>query len=212
MERERNKTRVIFLALLFCVLLLPAARGHASERPPLRVAQMPLQVETYQTPTQGAIDAVMQKVREALHVPLNDGLQYVAYVPKADCLVALDAVRADAAANGRTGKIDWRAAARAIGQKLEADLVVIPILTGYESAKYMSWSWMRGRMLHSYAAVRVVVYDAKEDAVIDRRAQDRYDDEATPRGEVESMAASCMDTALRRVDLHALLWIRARNT
>lgn len=184
------------LCVLF-VLLLPAAAS-AAERTPLRVARVPLQIGTYHAPSESVVRGMEEKVSRALHLPLNETMHYADFLPK-------DAV---ALAFAESQSRDPKEIVREIARRMDAGLVVLPLLTGYESYTRSSWDFMRGRILHSYAAVRVVVYDRRGDRVIDKGASDTYDDEATPRGEVGNMAIECMDTALRRTDLHALLWAR----
>lgn len=184
------------LCVLF-VLLLPAAAS-AAERTPLRVARVPLQIGTYHAPSESVVRGMEEKVSHALHLPLNETMHYADFLPK-------DAV---ALAFAESQSRDPKEIVREIARRMDAGLVVLPLLTGYESYTRSSWDFMRGRILHSYAAVRVVVYDRRGDRVIDKGASDTYDDEATPRGEVGNMAIECMDTALRRTDLHALLWAR----
>ncbi|MFC2638168.1 MAG: hypothetical protein ACFN0X_04535 [Mitsuokella sp.] len=184
------------LCVLF-VLLLPAAAS-AAERTPLRVARVPLQIGTYHAPSESVVRGMEEKVSRALHLPLNETMHYADFLPK-------DAV---ALALAESQSRDPKEIVREIARRMDAGLVVLPLLTGYESYTRSSWDFMRGRILHSYAAVRVVVYDRRGDRVIDKGASDTYDDEATPRGEVGNMAIECMDTALRRTGLHALLWAR----
>lgn len=184
------------LCVLF-VLLLPAAAS-AAERTPLRVARVPLQIGTYHAPSESVVRGMEEKVSHALHLPLNETMHYADFLPK-------DAV---ALAFAESQSRDPKEIVREIARRMDAGLVVLPLLTGYESYTRSSWDFMRGRILHSYAAVRVVVYDRRGDRVIDKGASDTYDDEATPRGEVGNMAIECMDTALHRTGLHALLWAR----
>lgn len=184
------------LCVLF-VLLLPAAAS-AAERTPLRVARVPLQIGTYHAPSESVVRGMEEKVSRALHLPLNETMHYADFLPK-------DAV---ALALAESQSRDPKEIVREIARRMDAGLVVLPLLTGYESYTRSSWDFMRGRILHSYAAVRVVVYDRRGDRVIDKGASDTYDDEATPRGEVGNMAIECMDTALRRTGLYALLWAR----
>lgn len=183
------------LALLLCVFCSTAL---AAEREPLRVARVPLQIGTYLMPSDEVVHGMEKKIDMALHVPLNETMHYVTFLPEEDTRAAQKELRGQ----------NYREMAKGIAQRLDADIVVIPLLTGYETYSHLGWRFTRGRIIHSYAAVRVVVYDRKEDRVIDKRAADRYDDEDSVRGEVGRMAIACMDTALRRADLHALLWAR----
>ena len=148
------------LCVLF-VLLLPAAAS-AAERTPLRVARVPLQIGTYHAPSESVVRGMEEKVSHALHLPLNETMHYADFLPK-------DAV---ALAFAESQSRDPKEIVREIARRMDAGLVVLPLLTGYESYTRSSWDFMRGRILHSYAAVRVVVYDRRGDRVIDKGASD----------------------------------------
>ncbi|SFT69179.1 hypothetical protein SAMN02910356_01658 [Selenomonas sp. GACV-9] len=187
--------------LLFALVMMVSVTASAAERVPLRVAQLPIQVTCYNQPEQQVLERLERQVDHSLHVPLNETLQAVEFIPEADCLKALKEVATELG-----GKPDFKDMARPLAEKLQADLVVIPIVAGYEQYTYMSWNWDRGQMLHSYVSIRIVGYDRYTDEVFKKRSSRRYDDEYMPYGEVRRLAGEAMDESLRRARVHDRVW------
>ena len=187
--------------LAFLVMLFLTAAASAAERVPLRVAQLPLQIQSCYQPSQQVIDGLERQVDRSLHVPLNETLKAVEFIPERQCLAAL-AETADEVG----GKPRLKDIVKPLAAKLQADLVVVPVVTGYEQYTYMSWNWRRGQILHSYAAVQIVGYDRKKDEVFKKEGSRRYDDEYMPSGEVTRLVAEAMDDALREAAVHDRVW------
>ena len=185
--------RIIGLALI--VLLLCAAQVSAAERVPLRVAQLPLKIESY------VRDSLEKQVDRSLHVPLNGTLKAVAYIPERECLEAWEQITAAAGKRVKAKDI-----VKPLAEKLQADLVVLPILTGYEQYTRMSFRWDRGLLLHSYAAVQIVGYDRQSDEVFRKGTSRRFDDEYSAAGAVSQLAREAMDDALRDAAIHDRVW------
>lgn len=187
--------------LTFCVMLLMTAVVSAAERVPLRVAQLPLQIQSYYQPSQLVIDGLERQVDRSLHVPLNDTLKAVEFIPERQCLEALAET-----AEELGGKPRFKDIVKPLAEKLQADLVVVPVLNGYEQYTYMSWNWRRGQLLHSYASVQIVGYDRKKDEVFKKEGSRRYDDDYMLSGEVTRLVTEAMDDALRAAAIHDRVW------
>ena len=113
-------TRSCIAMLLLLILAVPAL---AAERQPQRIAQFPLVIESWQQPDASVQDQLERKIDRALHVPLNATLKAVTYIPEKDCFAAWDEVEGD-----MTGKVRIKDMAKPIAEKLQADLVVIPVV------------------------------------------------------------------------------------
>ncbi len=190
--------RTVTLVLALCL----AATSLALAATPLKVAQMPTVVTSFCSPSKAVLAKLDGRVDDALHLPLNDTLQLVSFVPEEDVVAAYE----DAQAGSKKGKD----IVRAMGESLGADIVVLPVVTGYEQYEHMSWHWDRGMIRTSYAAVSLYVYDRAEDRVIDKGASRSYSDELSVQGEVSLMVDECMDQALREADLHELVRSEAK--
>ncbi len=198
--------KVAAVCCFFLVLLL-SVTALAAERQPQRIAQFPLVIESWQQPSSDVQDELETKIDRALHVPLNDTLKAVEYIPEKNCLAAWDEVE-----SGLTGKARIKDMAKPIAEKLNADLVVIPVVAGYEQYTTMSWYWDHDMILHSYAEIQLVVYDRTTDKLVYKKSSDFYDDEYSTTGTASYLARNCMDNVIRDVNLHGFLWPLDRNT
>lgn len=196
-------TRSCLALLLLLIFAVPAL---AAERQPQRIAQFPLVIESWQQPAPSVQDQLERKIDRALHVPLNDTLKAVTYIPEKDCLAAWDEVEGN-----MTGKARIKDMAKPIAEKLQADLVVIPVLADYEQYTTMSWHWDRGVILHSRAEVQLIVYDRSQDKLVHKKAADFFDDEYASSGTASYLALSCMDRVVNDANLHGFLWPLDRN-
>ena len=199
--------RKVVAVTCFLFVLLLSVTALAAERQPQRIAQFPLVIESWQQPGSEVQDELETKIDRALHIPLNDTLKAVEYIPEKDCLASWDEVE-----DSMTGKVRIKDMAKPIAEKLNADLVVIPVLAGYEQYTTMSWYWDRGMILHSYAEVQLAVYDRTNDKLVFKKASDFYDDEYSTTGTAAYLARGCMDRVIRDADLHGFLWPLDRGT
>ena len=151
-----RKITLLFV-LFFCIL---SVQVFAAERIPLRVAQFPLLVQSRMNPAQNVQDNLEKRIDRSLHVPLNSTLNAVFYIPEKECLAAFEEAEQEA-----VGKRKLKELMRPVAEKLQADLVVLPVLTGYEQYETMSWYRWGRHITHSYAAVEIMGYDKAKDEV-----------------------------------------------
>ena len=195
-----KKTGILAVLLLFVLLL--AGTVEAGSRIPLRVAQYPLLIQSRMFPSQAVQDDLGRLIDRSLHVPLNGTLQAVDYIPERECLAALEEVKAEA-----KGKIKLKDLMRPLAEKLQADLVVVPVLTGYEQYQTMSWHRWGRYIIHSYAAVEIIGFDRSKDEVFRKGDSRQFNDEYSTQGDVSLLAHEVMDEALRRAKVHERVWI-----
>ena len=98
---------------------------------------------------------------------------------------------------------DYPAVLRATADAVEADLVVLPILTTYYEEIYYTSIFYEENFLHSGAAVRLLVYDRATGAVIDRRDARSYADADQPSGRAYVLAGEVMRNVLAAANLRA---------
>lgn len=189
-----------------CMLVMLAALcsvAAAAERQPLRVAQYPLVVQSsWQEPGLEVTDELEGQIDRALHVPLNGTLHRVEYLPEKDCLAAWDEAEND------NGSQKLKAMAKAVAEKLDADLVVIPVINDYVQYTTMSWRWDRDIILHSYVSLELVVYDRATDKVVDKKASRFYDDDYSTTGTASYLAREAMTDLIQQVNLRGYIWDR----
>ena len=201
------KKLAMFLSLLVCCCLLGAGSAEATREPgPFRVAQFPLQVQSRMVPSQAVHDRLEKLVDRSMHIPLNGTLKAVHYIPERECQTAWEDVRAGAGHRERLKNL-----MQPLAEKLHADLVVMPILSGYEQYEIMSWHRWGRRITHSYACVQIVGYDRLKDEAFSKTVSRRFDDEYSSQGDVNRLAYEAMDAALREAQIHDRIWERKRQ-
>ena len=169
------------------LLLLPTAPALAAAR----IAQLPLVVEGGAADVDAeTVDALEEMVARDLYMPLNDTMGWLTYVDDRALMDAYDSACGQYAT--RRG-YDYPAVLRATADAVEADLVVLPILTTYYEENF----------LHSGAAVRLLVYDRAAGEIIDRRDARSYADEDQPSGRAYVLAGEVMRNVLAAADLRA---------
>ena len=192
-----RKITLLFV-LFFCIL---SVQVFAAERTPLRVAQFPLLVQSRMDPAQNVRDNLEKRIDRSLHVPLNSTLNAVFYIPEKECLAAFEEAEQEA-----VGKRKLKELMRPVAEKLQADLVVLPVLTGYEQYETMSWYRWGRHITHSYAAVEIMGYDKAKDEVFSKGATRQFHDEYSTQADVSLLAYEAMDEALQRAKIHERIW------
>lgn len=188
-----KKVRFI-LPLLVTLLISLSALASAA---PLRLAQYPV-IDRAWCPAD-VLMTLNAQVSRATHVPLNGYLKTVEYLPEAELASAMRAVREELGAKAKDKEL-----LRPLAARLKADMVVLPILDGYQEWQRMSWH--RGTIYHSYASVMLYVYDARTDEVVKKGASRFYDDESSAMGTAFNMAKEAMDDVLRSSHLHERIY------
>jgi|SRR5574344_385001 hypothetical protein len=183
---------------VMAVMLLMASVAGAAERVPLRIARLPLQVQ-YGNADDEAINRIEIRLDRTMHVPLNDTLQAVKEIPGAQVEAALDEVIAQLQQTHKRVKL--QDAMKPLADKLQADLVVCPVLNNYEQWTEMSWGWEHTQLLHSYVAMEIVGYDRSRDETFHRSASRYFDDEYSVAGLAENLSMECLDELTQSTDL-----------
>ena len=183
------------------LLLLPTAPALAAAR----IAQLPLVVEGGAADVDAeTVDALEDMVARDLHMPLNDTMGWLTYVDDRVLMDAYDSACGQYAYATRRG-YDYPAVLRATADAVEADLVVLPILTTYYEEIYYTSIFYEENFLHSGAAVRLLVYDRAAGEIIDRRDARSYADEDQPSGRAYVLAGEVMRNVLAAANLRAHL-------
>lgn len=183
--------------LLFITLALFCSLTALASAAPLRLAQAPVITQAYCP--EDTLQDLEKLVSRATHVPLNGYLNVVEYLPEKEILTALGDLR-----QGTGRRVKYKELVRPLAEKLQADMVVLPVLTGYQEFHRMSWH--RGLIYHCYASVDLYVYDARTDEIIKKSASRFFDDEGSARGTAYNMAHEAMDEVLRASQLHERIY------
>ena len=187
--------RVHIIIPLLAVLLLGLVS--CTEAAPLRLAQYPV-IDRAWCPRE-VLMALNAQGSRATHVPLNGYLQMVEYLPGNELAAAMSEVRREKGPKAKDKEL-----LRPLAARLQADMVVLPILDGYQEWQRMSWR--RGTIYHSYASVMLYVYDARTDEVVKKGASRFFDDESSNRGTAYNLALQAMDAVLQESRLHERIY------
>ena len=193
--------RLFCLSCLF-LLLFSFSLVSAAERVPLKVLRVPVVAVGWMQPSKEALADFEGRIGRALHVPLNGVLRAVEFMPRE----AAEKVFLDTYSEAGGKKVKWRELVKPLALKTDADLVLLPVLTGYEQYQSMRWDWRRGTFLHSYASWELCLYDARTDMVIRKEASRSFNDCYSARGSAAALASEALDAALREAKVHELIW------
>ena len=182
------------LCLLMVLLLVPQAAA-AAERVPLRIARLPVQVRC-NTADVEAVKRMEIRLDQIMRVPLNGTLQAVKEIPGAQVAAAMDEVLSKLRQTRQ--RVKWQDAMKPLDDKLQADLVVCPVLRGYEQ----NWSWRHMPQLHSYVAMDIVGYDRSRDETFHKSGCRYFDDEYSSNGLAANLSLECLDELAASADLH----------
>ena len=188
-----------------CMLVMLAALcsvAAAAERQPLRVAQYPLVVQSsWQEPglevtdeLEGRLTGLCTCRSTARCIAWSICRKRIAWLPGMRPRMTM---LAETQGDGKSR-----------GEKLDADLVVIPVINDYVQYTTMSWHWDRDIILHSYVSLELVVYDRATDKVVDKKASRFYDDDYSTTGTASYLAREAMTDLIQQVNLRGYIWDR----
>ena len=193
-----------FLVLLLLALSSVAFAAEATSSKPLRLARVPLVVRG------GNAGADVQEMLEdrldlALHVPLNDTMHYVEELPSSEVEAALDEVLADLSQGKK--RVKMKDAMPALAEKLDADLVVCPVLTNYYEYVFYGgfglWCDDDDRMrLESYVALELDGYDRSEQKNFSKSTSRFYHDTYSPSGRADALAKGAIESLVKETDIN----------
>ena len=202
-----QKKYLILCALLslFLCLISSVAFAATNEPPkPLRLARVPLVVRAYSADAE-VEDIIENRLDLALHVPLNDTMHYVEEIPQSEVESALNDVLADLKTKHR--RVKMKDAMQPLAEKLDADLVVCPVLTTYYEYIYYGgggWSWDShdSMILDSGASVELDGYDRIAQENFSQSASRYYHEGFHPTGRACMLAKDALETLISAMDIN----------
>ncbi len=171
-----------FFAALFVMILFTATAAAQ----PVRIARLPI-IFQCSVPDDETCRELETKIERAIHIPLNGTLQLAEYLPPNSSAQTLNDMW-----NKKASLPD---AMRPLAQKLDADIVVCPVLKDY--SQYVSFSGNWGEtILISQARVELIVYDRRTDELIYKKSSQMHNDTYSLRGTASSLAKICFDRVI----------------
>ena len=171
---------------------------------PLRLARVPLIVRS------SYAGADVQEMLEdrldlALHVPLNGTMHYVEELPQPEVEEALQDVLADLSQGKKRLKI--KDAMQPLAEKLDADLVVCPVLTDYYEIVFYGgwggWDWDGDSIrIESYTGFELNGYDRTEDKNFSKSTSRFYHDSYSTYGRAAYLAKDALESLIQETDVN----------
>lgn len=189
-----KKFLLVFMALMFLTATAQAAN-------PVRIARLPIifksTIPDYDTRTE-----LEMKITRAAHIPLNKTLQVAEYLPTKESTQALDNIWQQMRSGDKHARI--QDAMKPLAEKLNADLIICPILLNYE--QYADTLTISGETyLHSYAKAELIIYDRRTDNLIDKKTSRIYQDVTSKIGTADYLAKICFDKVIDDTKLRQII-------
>ena len=188
-----------FLFALLAVILF-ATTAQAAQ--PVRIARLPI-IFLCSVPDSETCAALETKIQRAIHIPLNGTLQLVDYLPENDSAQALNDIWNELRSQNKKAKlID---AIRPLANKIDADIVVCPVLRQYGQYASFFSSWNGDIYINSYAEAELIVFDRRTDILTDKTASRMYNDVYALSGTASHLAKECFDKIIAESKLRDLI-------
>ena len=201
--RKKSLLLCSFLVLLLFALSSVALAAASDTAKPLRLARVPLIVRSANVGA-GVQEMLEDRLDLALHVPLNDTMHYVEEIPQSEVEVALQDVLADLSQGKK--RVKMKDAMQPLAEKLDADLVVCPVLTDYyEYIFYGGWDgWNSGDTIRieSYAALELDGYDKSADKNFSKSTSRFYHDGYSQTGRADALAKDALEALIVETDIN----------
>ena len=190
--------KFLFLSLALILLLTSVA---SAEKNPVRIARLPIIFKST-VPDQNTCAELETKLERATHIPMNKTLQVAEYLPAEDTTKALDEIWQDM--HSKNKKAHLKDAMRPLAEKINADIIVCPILLSYR--QYVDgFSGFDETYIYSYAQAELIVYDRRTDDLIDKKTSQMYRDAISIIGTADYLAKICFDKLIDATKLHQLI-------
>ncbi|MBD3879969.1 MAG: hypothetical protein SR1Q5_09895 [Quinella sp. 1Q5] len=188
-----------FIFALLAVILF-AATAQAAQ--PVRIARLPI-IFLCSVPDSETCAALETKIQRAIHIPLNGTLQLADYLPENHSAQALNDIWNELRSQNKKAKL--AEAIRPLASKIDADIVVCPVLRQYGQYASFFSSWNGDIYINSYAEAELIVFDRRTDILTDKKASRMYHDIYTLSGTASHLAKECFDKIIAESKLRDLI-------
>lgn len=189
-----------FLFALLALIIFSSSVA-AAEKVPVKIARLPIIFQS----TIPDIDTRAQletKIERATHIPLNQTLQVAEYLPMNDSAQILNELWQEMRRDNKKTRL--RDAIKPFAEKIDADIVVCPVLLSYSEWVDSYFSFDETYM-HSYVQAELIVYDRRTDDLVDKKASRMHNDTYSLAGTASYLAKNCFDELIDKTKLHQLI-------
>lgn len=190
--------KFLFALLSFIIFSSSIA---VAEKIPVKIARLPIifQSTLPDIETRAALET---KIERATHIPLNQTLQVAEYLPMTDSAQTLNEIWQEMRRENKKTRL--KDAIKPFAEKIDADIVVCPVLQSY-SQWVDGFSSFGETYMHSYVQVELIVYDRRTDDLVDKKASQFYNDTYHIAGTASYLAKNCFDNVIDKTKLHELI-------
>ena len=185
----------IFVAILI-LILMNFSSGEAAEKP-LRLVRLPI-IFQKNIPDYDTCATLETKISRAVAIPLNGTLNLAEYVDPELSSVELNNLWQKMRAKNK--KLKLAETIRPLAKKLNADIIVCPILLRYSEYYAQVGADFHSRLVSDVSA-ELIVYDRRTDELIDRKTSRSFNNSASKFGKASYLAADCFDILLIETNL-----------
>ena len=179
-----------FFAMCAAILILLTMSTASAQS--VRIARLPIIFQSA-IPDDETCNELETKIERAVHIPLNGTLQLAEYLPPNDSAQVFNDIWSELRAQNK--KANLSDAMRPLAQKLNADIIVCPVLNQYSQYVSFSFGWHE-TFLVSRAAAELIVYDHRTDELIDKKISQMQNDTYNLRGTASFLAKICFDRVI----------------
>ena len=190
--------KFLFALLSFIIFSSSIA---VAEKVPVKIARLPIIFQS-SIPDADTRAALETKIERAIHIPLNQTLQVAEYLPMTDSAQTLNEIWQKMRRENKKSRL--KDAIKPFAEKIDADIVVCPVLLSYNE-------WVDGfssfgeTYLYSYVQAELIVYDRRTDDLADKKTSRMYHDSYHPVGTAAYLAKTCFDELIDKTKLHQLI-------
>ncbi|MGL5269249.1 MAG: hypothetical protein ACRC7I_01775 [Selenomonadaceae bacterium] len=189
-----SKKICILLFVIFLSLLPSALCFGAPGSPPKRIAVLPVLRQAsalYQPQLENTLAELLKK---ELHVPLNNTLKAVVYLPPEEIQTAITELDYDNAALQNPANL------KCLAEKLSADLIVCLLITDVKEIQYYA-GWDQSIILHSTVQLQLLGWNHENDFMFSYKDRQSYHDEYSLRGTVPELSKGACWRLLKKANL-----------
>ena len=184
-------------ALIIPVTIASAQTDIDESAAPVRLATVPIIVNTKTRVSEEGLRHMEYKIADAVHVPLNDTLNWVEYIPDYESNAAFKEVRQEVAGNRK--KIKFKELMKPLANKLNADIVICTVIHHCKQYTIMTLSWDHNLHLVSTASVEMIIYDSRTDEIKNKKTSRFYNGDYNQRDTCEFLALECIDILIEEL-------------
>ena len=189
-----------FFSALFMLMILTATTSAAE---PVRIARLPIIYQCTLPNDDVARAALERQLERATHIPLNGTLQVAEYLSPIDSVNVFNELWQEISAANKKAK--FADVMRPLAEKLDADIIVCPIVHRYSQINTQSFNWYGDMIVDSRAQVELIVYDRRTDNLADEKASRMYHDTWSGTGTAAYLASICFEKVIADTKLHELI-------